>query len=92
MADQDGPFLTTAVWYMGEVACRHRDARWNHWAVDPAAPRGSHHHPDNPWSGTIMILQPDRRDGHAALPVSMLRVLIRSGGGKRLRDSLDDFA
>ncbi|MER7849022.1 hypothetical protein ABTZ03_34355 [Kitasatospora sp. NPDC096077] len=80
------PFLTGAVWYLGQVVCRHSDSEWLHWPVDPTAEPGSHHHPDNPWSGIPFTHQPLRRDGLAFNPSAELHNLVRFGDGYHLRN------
>ncbi|MER5963963.1 hypothetical protein [Streptomyces sp. NPDC002057] len=84
-ADLDGAFLTGAVWYLGEVVRRHGDSVWLHWAEDPGAERGSHHHPDNPWSGLPFLHQPHRRGARPLDPVETLRGVVRYGDAYRLR-------
>ncbi|MFI9323600.1 hypothetical protein ACIGXI_28000 [Kitasatospora aureofaciens] len=82
------PFLAGAVWYLGEVVCLRCDSVWLHWPVDPAAEPGSHHHPDNPWSGIPFTHQPHRRDAQAFNPLAELRGLVRYGDGYHLRNVL----
>ncbi|MFE2407373.1 hypothetical protein ACFXDE_03395 [Kitasatospora sp. NPDC059408] len=81
-----GPFLAGAVWYLGQVVCLRCDSVWLHWPVDPAAEPGSHHHPDNPWSGIPFTHQPHRRNAQAFNPLAELRGLIRYGDGYHLRN------
>ncbi|MFJ8943710.1 hypothetical protein ACIRG4_10625 [Streptomyces sp. NPDC102395] len=83
-ADREGPFLQGAVWYLGQVICLHHDSTWVHWAIEPDAPRGSHHHADNPWSGIPFTHQPHRRQAHPCDPLDMLRGLVRYGTAHRL--------
>ncbi|MBV6702863.1 hypothetical protein KV557_38185 [Kitasatospora aureofaciens] len=85
----NSPFLAGAAWYLGQVICRQRDSVWLHWAEDPAAEPGSHHHPDNPWSGIPFTHQPHRRKAQAIDPTTELRGLVRHGDGYHLRDILD---
>jgi hypothetical protein len=83
-ADREGPFLQGAVWYLGQVICLHHDSTWVHWAIDPDAPRGSHHHKDNPWSGIPFTHQPHKRQAHPCNPLEVLRGLIRYGADYHL--------
>ncbi|MFF3844129.1 hypothetical protein [Streptomyces sp. NPDC002328] len=89
-ADREGPFLQGAVWYLGQVICLHHDSTWVHWAIEPDAPRGSHHHADNPWSGIPFTHQPHRRQAHPCDPLDMLRGLVRYGAGYRLAGLVAD--
>ena len=90
-ADPDAPFRAGAVWYLGEVVRRHRDSVWLYWAVEPGAPRGSHHHPDNPWSGIPFTHQPHKRRARAVDPADVLRNALHFGPGYPLRRALDGF-
>ncbi|MEU6817934.1 hypothetical protein [Streptomyces sp. NPDC046860] len=90
-ADREGPFLRNAAWYLGEVVRLHRDSVWVYWTVDPQAPPGSHHHPDNPWSGIPFTHQPHRRRARPCDPFDALRGLIRYATGYRLGRIVGDI-
>ena len=64
------------------------DSAWLHWDEDPGAEPGSHHHPDNPWSGIPFTGQPHKRRSFAVDPLAELRNLVRYGAGYRLREIL----
>ncbi|WNI29662.1 hypothetical protein [Streptomyces sp. ITFR-6] len=90
-SEADGPFLPGAVWYLGEVIRRHHDSTWVHWAMEPDAPRGSHHHPDNPWSGIPFTHQPHKRRARPCDPRELLRGLIRYGADYHLDRVIADI-
>lgn len=87
-AARQDPFLAGAVWYLGQVVCLRYDSAWLHWDEDPGAAPGSHHHPDNPWSGIPFTGQPHKRRAFAVDPLAELRNLVRYGAGYRLREIL----
>jgi hypothetical protein len=87
-AVRQDPFLAGAVWYLGQVLCLRYDSAWLHWDEDPGAEPGSHHHPDNPWSGIPFTGQPRKRRSFAVDPLAELRNLVRYGAGYRLREIL----
>ncbi|MFJ4903765.1 hypothetical protein [Streptomyces sp. NPDC088727] len=89
--EADGPFLPGAVRYLGEVICRHHDSTWVHWAIEPDAPRGSHHHADNPWSGIPFTHQPHKRRARPCDPRELLRGLIRYGADYHLDRVIADI-
>lgn len=89
-ADREGPFLQGAVWYLGQVICLHHDSTWVHWAIEPDAPRGSHHHADNPWSGIPFTHQPHKRAARPCDPLDLLRGIVRYGTGYHLADAVAD--
>lgn len=91
-ADGEDAFLAGAVWYLGQVVCRHRDAQWLYWPVDPGAPPGDHHHPDNPWSGVPFTTQPGRRRPLPLDPQSELTGLLRFGPAHHLRPVVENMA
>ncbi|WP_330237268.1 hypothetical protein [Streptomyces sp. NBC_00566] len=90
-ADREGPFLQNAAWYLGQVVCLHRDSAWVYWEIDPQAPRGSHRHPDNPWSGIPFTHQPHRRQARPCDPLDTLRGLVRYGTGYHLSRIVGDI-
>ncbi|MEU1179914.1 hypothetical protein ABZ464_20095 [Streptomyces sp. NPDC005820] len=90
-ADREGPFLQGAVWYLGQILCLHHDSTWVHWAIEPDAPLGSHHHADNPWSGIPFTHQPHRRKARPCNPYDTLRGLLRYGPGHHLADVTADI-
>ncbi|MEU1433192.1 hypothetical protein ABZ438_03775 [Streptomyces sp. NPDC005786] len=89
-ADREGPFLQGAAWYLGQVICLHHDSTWVHWAIERDAPRGSHHHEDNPWSGIPFTHQPHKRRARPRDPLGMLRGLIRYGTDYHLSGLIAD--
>ncbi|MFJ8114218.1 hypothetical protein [Streptomyces sp. NPDC096132] len=90
-ADREGPFLQGAVWYLGQVICLHHDSTWVHWAIEADAPRGSHHHQDNPWSGIPFTHQPHKRKARPCNPRDTLRGLVRYGADYHLSDIVADI-
>ncbi|MFF8864870.1 hypothetical protein ACF08B_22755 [Streptomyces sp. NPDC015139] len=89
-ADREGPFLQGAVWYLGQVLCRHHDSTWVYWAIEPDAPRGSHHHAENPWSGIPFTHQPHKRKAAPRDPLGILRGVVRYGTAYHLTKIIAD--
>ncbi|MGQ4417424.1 hypothetical protein ACN6LA_003629 [Streptomyces sp. SAS_269] len=90
-ADHEGPFLQGPLWYLGQILCLYHDSTWVHWAIDPDAPRGSHQHADNPWSGIPFTLQPHTRRARPCDPLELLRGLFRYGPGYHLSGAVAEM-
>lgn len=78
-------FVEGAVWYLGEVAVRHRGARWKYYYDErPYSETGS------VWNNNPFVEQPDP-DGHGAVPIFMLKTAVRLGEPGILRDRFGRF-
>lgn len=66
---KDGDFVQGAVWYLGEVARRHRDAHWR-YSPDPGGTSR------NPYAGRPFVEQDD--DGGDAIPLLELETAVLS--------------
>jgi hypothetical protein len=65
----DDGFVQGAIWYVGEVARRHRDARWR-YRPDPTGTSA------NPYTGKPFVKQDD--DGNGAIPILELEAAVLS--------------
>ncbi|MDT7790178.1 MAG: hypothetical protein QOF58_8597 [Pseudonocardiales bacterium] len=78
-------FVEGAVWYLGEVAVRHRGARWKYYYDErPYSETGS------VWDNNPFVSQSDP-DGHATVPIFMLKTAVRLGEPGILRDRFARF-
>ncbi len=78
----DGDFVQGAIWYLGEIARRHRDA---HWRYHPD-PTGTSR---NPYAGRPFVQQDD--DGGDAIPLLELEAAVLSDETGVLLDRLEMF-
>ncbi|RCK69294.1 hypothetical protein DT076_10335 [Desertihabitans brevis] len=77
------PLVDGAVWYLGEVLCRTRDARWHYFEPDPA-------NPPNAFVGRPHVTQ-DRPDGASVVPLGLLRAAVRARRPGELRRRAEAF-
>ncbi|MFC4494721.1 hypothetical protein ACFPA8_11320 [Streptomyces ovatisporus] len=79
----DDSFVQGAVWYVGEVAVRHRAGVWEYREAGPDTS------PDDPYAGEPFVNQPALRDGGADVPKDALMVALDDGDERALRERLD---
>jgi hypothetical protein len=79
------PFVEGALWYVGEVAVRHRAGAWEY--REP----GEGTSPDDPYAGKPFVNQPTLREGGADAPIDALMVTLDEGDEAVLRERLDWF-
>ncbi|WP_114560357.1 hypothetical protein [Desertihabitans aurantiacus] len=77
------PLVDGAVWYLGEVLCRTRDARWHYFEPDPA-------NPPTAFAGRPHVTQ-DRPDGASVVPFGLLRAAVRARRPGELRRRAEAF-
>jgi hypothetical protein len=78
-------FVEGAVWYLGEVAVRHRGARWKYYYDErPYSETGS------VWNNNPFVDQPDP-DGVGEVPIYLLKTAVRRGEPGVLRDRFAKF-
>ncbi|MGH3317034.1 MAG: hypothetical protein ACRDO0_12900 [Nocardioidaceae bacterium] len=82
-------FVQGAVWYLGEVARRHRDARWHYVRLDPDATGGPSSRA-NPFAGSPYVAQAPPSEG-AAVPMLELRAALRTDEKGVLWDRFEEF-
>ncbi|RLK61810.1 hypothetical protein [Actinokineospora cianjurensis] len=71
-APANADFVQGAAWYLGEVARKHRATTWE-YHEDPLGYEVS----GDAWAGKPYISQPGP-DGHSVIPVSVLRVAVKT--------------
>ena len=77
----DDDFVQGALWYVGEVARRHRHARWRYRPNPTGTSR-------NPYAGRPYVQRDD--DGNDAIPLFELRAAVSSDGTDVLLDRFED--
>lgn len=82
-AREDDSFVQGAVWYVGEVAVRHRAGVWEYRRP------GEDTSPDDPYAGRPFVNQPTLRDGGADVPMDSLMVALDDEDETALRERLD---
>jgi hypothetical protein len=91
--EQYDEFREGAIWYLGEIARRHRGARWHYTPLDPRATSGANSR-QNPYAGDPYVAQ-DAVDGHPdgniAMPLLELEVVLETEEAGVLRDRFADF-
>ncbi|GAB2766481.1 hypothetical protein [Streptomyces bullii] len=80
---EDDSFVQGAIWYVGEIAVRHRAGVWEY--REPGAGTS----PDDPYSGKPFVNQPTVRDGGADVPMDAVKVTLDEGDETVLRERLD---
>lgn len=78
-------FVEGAVWYLGEVACRHRGARWKYHVDELGYAVTGDAYANRPY------VSQSHPDGHAAVPIATLKTAIRLGEPGILRDRFGRF-
>lgn len=77
------------MWYLGEIARRHRDARWHYVRLDPDATGGPSSRA-NPFAGNPYVAQ-DPPSEAAAVPMLELRAALRTDEKGVLWDRFEEF-
>ncbi|HWL99873.1 MAG TPA: hypothetical protein VNP20_21210 [Nocardioidaceae bacterium] len=88
-AAEHDDFVQGAMWYLGEVARRHRDARWHYVPLDPDATGGPNSRA-NPFAGAPYVAQDPPSEG-AAVPMLELRAALRTDETGVLSERFEEF-
>lgn len=78
-------FVEGAVWYLGEVACRHRGARWKYHVDELGYAVTGNAYANRPY------VDQNHPDGHAEVPIAMLKTAVRLGEPGVLRERFARF-
>ena len=86
-ADEYGPFVQGAVWYVGEVAVHHKAGAWAYHEAEPRIPREEVER--NIFLERPFVNQPTVRDGIGDVPFHVLAIAVDDRDPSALREHLD---